>query len=464
MHIQEGGNIMADKTSTIESLIASKKYDYKLLESLTQGDIWVLNDLTDGEKNDGDFMLPLLYAVKNDLDTYEVYKYCGENIQSDKNLTIEIIKNEPKLFEGTPLSKDAKFIIDNLSGYPEIIQYVSPEVKKEVTENAISAAKNPINNIGMNAKFPPEILQIVDALNNTPELAGDSEYMENAITKEASLLNFASQELKNNSDFMRKVSKNNPKVIGQVVKDISKFSLESVSAVRDVSKEFTIEDSLAVIEEKAQTSEDIRYQKVLNKVENIGKEHPLTIKFLTAMLAQNDTLEPEKVEDVLNYSILTMEKFKQEGEKDGKLEVNKDNLSQLITPIVLKKLMKKQQEQGIELDTELAARIDEYMNFYKEYSAQYAAMRREEREKNEQNSKAQKEESHSVPSKDNQNDVEKAISPQEVVDATIEGGVALSEINEVAGQAKLIINQQTKEPGPNQRPQEPGTKYDNPEH
>ena len=204
---------MLDKTVTIEDLIASEEYDYQLLEALTQGDIWILDDLTDGQKNDRHFMLPILYSVKNDLDTYEVYRYCGEDIQSDEELTLEVIKEEPHWIEGTPLSRNPRFIKDNLAMQPELIQYVSPEVKVEVIENNISAERVSVMNYGINNTFSQEILEIVNTLRDTPELTKDSAYMENAIIMEASLLNFASQELKNNSEFMLKVATNNPKVI-----------------------------------------------------------------------------------------------------------------------------------------------------------------------------------------------------------------------------------------------------------
>ena len=434
---------MLDKTVTIEDLIASEEYDYQLLEALTQGDIWILDDLTDGQKNDRHFMLPILYSVKNDLDTYEVYRYCGEDIQSDEELTLEVIKEEPHWIEGTPLSRNPRFIKDNLAMQPELIQYVSPEVKVEVIENNISAERVSVMNYGINNTFSQEILEIVNTLRDTPELTKDSAYMENAIIMEASLLNFASQELKNNSEFMLKVATNNPKVIEHVVKDVTNFSLESVSVVRKVSKDFTTDEGLAIIEEKAQTSEDIRYKKVQEKVDDIGKEHPLTIKFLTAMLAQNDTLDPAKVKDILNYSILTMEKLKKEREKTGQLEVTRDNLSQLITPLILKKLMKKIENQGVELDSDLTARIEEYIAFYNEYKAEYDKTKPKVHSRK---SQAEIEEGEVAKEADSSSEVDAAhlITPAAIIDATIEAGTTTTEINEVVRDAK--VRQQHMQP------------------
>lgn len=402
------------KTLTLDDLMGNEKYDYKVIEALRQGDFLVLKELSDTQKGDRDYMLPLLYAVRNDMHTYEVYKFCGETIQSDEELTLEVMSKEPKLIEGTPLTKNKEFVLKHINEYPAIKQCISQELKIDpVIESAI---KQIDNGIRYGSETTQRTLELKEMFANDLELANDRKLVAEAIELDASLLKYASDELKNDYNFLMEESLKNKKIIDYVVYNSNDFGADGISAVRETSKEFTIDECLSIIEDMAETSSDARYKMVKEKVEKNGKEHPLTIKYVTAMIAQNDDLTPEAATNVLNYALLTMEKFKREESVDNKLPVNKENMEQLIGTTIINRLIQKAEGQGLELSDELKEKVDAYTSFYDEYSTLF---REEKKSKREQ-------EMHQIENTTTETERE-ALSIGSIEAVT--SGVTLSEIN-----------------------------------
>ena len=104
-------------------------YDEKLLKDLREGKYDELALLSSDDRNNGKIMEPLLYAVKNEKNTYKVYKYYGESLQRDiltenRELAVNIVKEEPELIEGTPISRNPQFILEYVQSNPEIIRYI----------------------------------------------------------------------------------------------------------------------------------------------------------------------------------------------------------------------------------------------------------------------------------------------------------------------------------------------------
>lgn len=358
---------------TIKDLEESGVYEQYLLQDLKKGDFRSLSDLPIETRTDIDYMEPLLFAVKNDLNTFKVYGYYAENLQDNVKLASEIVLNEPNLIEGTPISRNKQFIIENIEANPKIIKYMSPTLKSDT--NLIQELSN-INN----PEIKQEIAQnceIALAIASNPELSNDKEFMSTAIDKDVKFLEYASDELRNDKEFLKEKSSQNEKVIDYVVDNIQKFGLEGIKGVRESSRDFTIEDCITLIDEMAKNSEDERYAKVKAKIQERGIEDVHTVRWVTAMAAQRDDINPELVKKVLNYSILTMEKTKQDLTETGEMQINLDNMQELITPLILNRLKEKLQLQGINIEDELQQKLDNYQEFYDKYHAQFKEQKKQ---------------------------------------------------------------------------------------
>ena len=121
----------------------------------------------------------------------------------------------------------------------------------------------------------------------------------------------------------------------------------------------------------AENSDDERYKKVKQKVMERGIEDVHTVRWVTAMVAQDDNISPESVNKILNYSMLTMEKTRKSLTKSGEMEINQDNMQELITPLILNRLKGKLQAQNIDIDKNLQKKLDEYTKFYDEYHEKF---------------------------------------------------------------------------------------------
>ena len=125
---------------TIKDLEESGIYEQELLQDLMKCDFRRLIDLSIVTRADIDYMEPLLFAVKNEFNTFGVYEYYAESLQNDVRLASEIVVSEPNLIEGTPISGNKQFIMDNIEVNPQIIKYMSPDLKLETQEIKESVA------------------------------------------------------------------------------------------------------------------------------------------------------------------------------------------------------------------------------------------------------------------------------------------------------------------------------------
>lgn len=127
----------------------------------------------------------------------------------------------------------------------------------------------------------------------------------------------------------------------------------------------------------AKNSEDKRYEKVKTKIQERGLDDVHTVRWVTAMVAQRNDMSPELVKKILNYSILTMEKTKQDLTEKGEMQINLDNMQELITPLILNRLKEKLQLQGINVEGALQQKLDNYQEFYDKYHAQFKQQKKQ---------------------------------------------------------------------------------------
>ena len=358
---------------TIKDLEKSGIYEQSLLQDLMLGDFKKLLDLPIETRADLDYMEPLLFAVKNELNTFKVYGYYAESLQDNVKLAAEIVATEPNLIEGTPISKNKQFVMDNIEVNPKIIKYMNPTLKSDT--KLIQELTN-INN----PQIRQEIVQNCEmelVMESNPELSNDKEFTSIAINEDVKMLEYASDELKNDKEFLKEKSSENEEVIDYVVNNIQKFGLDGIKGVRESSRDFTIEECMNLIDEMAKSGEDNRYAKVKAKIQERGMNDTHTVRWVTAMVAQRDDINPEIVKKILNYSLLTMEKIKRELKDTEENQINPDNMQELVTPLILNKLKEKLQLQGIDIEDELQQKLDNYQEFYNNYYAQFKEQKKQ---------------------------------------------------------------------------------------
>ena len=229
-------------------LEASGRYSIEVMDAIKDIDtLYKLKNLLDEEtKKEKDFMEPLMYAVKNEKGTYAIYEYYDEILQNDEELAIEIIKEEPNLIENTPLSEQKEFILKVAEINPKVISHMSQDLKidsqftgelcnlenKEVTQYA-----------AIECKMPDTVLE-------NPELAANETFMKQAVLENVNSLEHASDELKNDYNFMKEISKSE-EVIDYVVEHTEQFGKEALTAAKETLVEVSSEKAKSGFEEES---------------------------------------------------------------------------------------------------------------------------------------------------------------------------------------------------------------------
>lgn len=359
-----------DDLAKIVDQDGKRVYPDSILEKLSTGDYNCLNQLTPEMRENVGFMEPLLYAVKNERATYMVYKYYGQELQEDLGLLIEIVLDEPSIIEDTPISKNRDFMLDIVELRPSVIMYIDDSLK---SDPEFLEELHELQDKGVEASI---------ALMENPELGNDAEFMNEAIKDDAKLLEFASPELKNDYEFMKSITKENYKAVEYVVQNREDFGLEGIKATKETTRELTIEDYMVIIDDMAKESDDIRYQKVKDKVQEKGHDDPRVVKWITAMVAQNkENVSMENFQKVFDNAILTMTKVQRDLDDNGEIKISVENAQELITPRILNKLREAAIEKGLEITPEQEKLFNEYEEFYKEYEENLAEKKKKEREK-----------------------------------------------------------------------------------
>ena len=361
---------MIDRNVRLEDL-SKDIYSDKLLEKLSSGNHTCLYDLSPAQREDREFMEPLLYAVKNTPECggkYIVYKYYGENLQENLGLLIEVVSEDPSIIEGTPISRNREFMLDIAELRPSVIPYIDDSLKSD-------------------PEFIEELNELQDkgvdfgvALVQNPILANNAEFMKEAIKEDAKFLEFASEELKNNYDFIKEVTRENYKTVEYIVQNRDNFGLEGIKGAKETTRELTVEDYMAIIDDMAKKSNDARYQKVRDKVQEKGPNDAKVVKWITAMVAQNrDNVNIENFQKVFDNAILTMTKIQRDLNDNGEINLSLENAHELITPRILNELREAATEKGLEITPEQEKLFEEYEKFHKEYNSKWTEKKKQDR-------------------------------------------------------------------------------------
>ena len=236
------GEVKRNKLVDIENL-----YSKEIIESLKTKQY---NDLKKyfslEELNKMEVMEQILYAVKNEYNTYIIYKYCGEDIQRNSELASEVITNEAELIEETKLSRDREFIRSYIKVNPDIVLHMSQELKGDVDFLVKCIGERDIGK-----------MQIESMLKDNPELAKQEKFMLQAVNKDASAILLCDKELKENYIIMEKICRENEGVIDYVADNTTQFGKEGLKATKDVLVDTTSEN---IINEFSEELDNIRQQ------------------------------------------------------------------------------------------------------------------------------------------------------------------------------------------------------------
>jgi len=342
-------------------------YSEKLIEGIRGGDFNCLNEISPADRNDREFMEPLLYAVKNEKNTYMVYKYYGKNLQENLGLLIEVVIDEPQLIENTPISYNKEFILDVAEINPRVVFYMADTLK---SDTEFIAELRELQDKGVDACV---------ALVENPSLASNPEFMKEAIKEDINLLQYADQSLRNDYKFMKEITEENYKAVEHVIRNRESFGLEGIKGAKETTRELTMEEYMAIIDEMAQTSEDDRYRRVKEKISEKGTNDLRAVKWVTAMVVQNrDNVSVETFQKVFDNAILTMTKIQKDLTDSGEIKVSKENAYELITPHILNQLREAAIEKGLEISEEQENLFKEYEEFHREYSEKLREKKRQE--------------------------------------------------------------------------------------
>ena len=369
--------LINNKSVKMIDLRKSGDYPQHLLDMLMNRDYSELAKYPSDTRSNPDYMNALLYAIKNELGTYEIYKYFTESLQNDVELTSEIIKTEPHLLAGTPLSDDPQFIKENINETPEIAYYMSTPLKSDPKFVSELCANG---NLSVRAQVvvscTPNLI-----LNNLPEMALQRDLIQ-LVAREDPFKAFeiAGNELKNDSNFMKTLASENEKVIDAVISNMASFGNEGLKGVQESSRKYSMDDCSNAIDTLAETSEDKRYAKVQSTLKEKGSDDPAAMRWVSAMLAQNENVDPLSVSRILNYSILTMEQAKRSLSESADQTISLESMQKLITPKILHRLCDNLERQGKPVSPEVLARLDDYDAFFNDYHAKFNEQKRKKRE------------------------------------------------------------------------------------
>lgn len=375
-------------------------YDESLLLDLKENKLMRLEELNEAQRNNRDFMEPILYSVYNEFKTFEVYKYMGYDLkaflQSDSKLSTDILLNEPELIENSPLSENRELILKNKDANPDIIKYISPSLENDQAFLVeLSTSSNP--EVIKEAIDKYSVQTLVASNRN---LAKNEEFMKAALSKDISSIVYADEKILNSYDVFKEASVNNEKVIDYAIENNESLGNNAIDAVRDTAKENADNDYMQVVEENASKDVDKRFKKVKAKIEEKGEDNPAKMRWITAMAAKADKVEPALIKEALDYVSLSKIKLERADVNNEDYQITTDDYMQLVSPTILSRLIEKADIK--ELDPQMQQRLSEYTEFYQGFTERFN-----------QQKKAKLQDRNSKNNKEELSDLQKAITGYE---------------------------------------------------
>lgn len=340
-------------------------YSEVLIDEIKQGNYNVLEELIDDKyREDKDFMEPILYAVRNEYNTYSVYKYYGKKLQEDINLAKEIIKEEPELIYDTSVSDNKQFILEIVEINPEIIQHISQSLKEDsVFIESLCELENKevMIHVAKECKIPETII-------DNPNLAENKIFMGEIIKENPETLEYASDDLKDDYEFMKEVSKDK-ETIEYVVEHTHDFGEEGLTGTKEALIELSSNEAILGFEEeqeslKKQIDSDNKEEK-LEELLKRDKQLQRHIKFFEKI--KNGEVDPIRAAKLIDkFCVNLNENYKKEIKQmlkldEAILEKQKENIlseeqEKKINNSDVEEITKDASLEGIKEETEIIRR------------------------------------------------------------------------------------------------------------
>jgi len=308
-------------------------YDNSLVEELKMERVEVIAGLGETQRENPDFMEPLLYAMINEYNSYEIYKHCGPKLkgllQGDLQLSTEIVINAPELIVDSPLASDKTLILTNVEKNPEIVKYISPSLDNDQAFLKELTSTNNSQVIEQAAEKYSE----KELLMANPELGKDEQFMMQAIARDITIVQYADSEV------------------------LNKYT--------EILKETTEKDVMEVIDENIEKGADERFSKVKSFLTEKGENCPHKMKVLAASFLLSETKEPDKLKELLDFSMASMTRLQRMLHDNPEYSIGQEDL---LPPGTVRRLLEVAKEQSIEHPME--QHLEEYVEFYQEVVAE----------------------------------------------------------------------------------------------
>lgn len=254
------------KKTDIADLIKSKFYGQEITDCIVSKNLSKLKTIiNEGETRNMNFMYPLLYAVKNDYNTYYIYKLMGENLQIDQDLGMEVALTEPKLLAETPLSSDKEFLLKSSERNGKVLEYMSTDLKEDVS---FLIELNNSDNPEVTYYANKSLEQMISKYDN---IETDKDLIQRLIISDVQLMKYVNPEIKGDSEFIEQMCKTNENVINYIADNTKEFNKEGLNKAKSVLVEISTSEAINSFEEE---KKDITGEKH-NDIENSKRNKQL---------------------------------------------------------------------------------------------------------------------------------------------------------------------------------------------
>ena len=426
--------------NSLTNLKETGQYDLELMEDLLSGKISSLKNLPSEVSTKANYMYPLFWAIKNDLGLCDTYLYMSPELQRDHDITIEVISSQPELFEHSPLSRDINFIINNINNYPIIFTYMDPKLKSDpkVIEDLCKASS-------------PEVAKLIREASETYKESRETNIspLIGQIVDNPLLIHEISADLKNDYNFLKELSSNSVSIISEAVKDISSFGSEGIRAIADSCRNFTFSNLKESLDQSSSFNKVcLNSSDIIESVSQNGPDDPSSIvKLATAAWLSGD-ISPELAEQVVNYSILEMERTERQKDENGNTIITENSYKPLVDPLLLDSCLKTLNQQNLTLPPEIMEKISHYSDFHKKLKIPDLLQERDDMEMAENSDNQAEIDNNNSETVSSVSLDDESIPPISLEDIkSLTANVRSSEINEVTMNLNKQIKPTNEKPG-----------------
>lgn len=351
---------------TLDNLASTGLYNIDILDSIKSKNFSVLKNLSPAERSSATYMYPLLWAVKDELGTFEVYSYMGEDLQRDPEITGEVIKVQPDLIVGTPLSRDRNFILTHIQSVPILSYYMSESLKTDTSFiMELCAVSSP--------EIAKQILENVEMRDEEEPMASmevESDLVEAAVVSsiiaDPSIL---TNEQKNDAALIKAAGCEDYNFIKYVADHASDFGYSGLQGASEAAMRHALKTGVESFHKETSCIKNA--DELLDFDEELVDVTPSYLQRVAAMVALGESIPPEMAQKIIDFSKIQLAKANTP-EGRAALDANPEAYKQFITPEIIHACAEVLQEQQRAEETGSTSPsfdpsfIEEYATFHRD--------------------------------------------------------------------------------------------------